>query len=74
MPAFNPDFPLADTLKSLEKKRVFVHLRTGHTLQGILGDVGTEFFVLTQLAQRDFYDAIVRQGDVAAVEVQIRGV
>jgi hypothetical protein len=69
---FDPRFGFGDTLKSLQGTLVQVYLRNGSYLAGKVGDVGTQFVVLTEIAGREFYDALVCLGDICAMEVRVR--
>ena len=55
-----------------EKKRVTVHLSTGASMNGYVGSAGNHHIVLKALSQRDFFDAMIDLGQIAAVEVQTR--
>ncbi len=52
--------------------RVAVHLRNGETLEGGVGGVADHHVVLSGLADRDFYDAVIRIEDISAIEVRAR--
>lgn len=71
---FNPSFSIADTLRQLqsEKLRAEVQLRGGHVLSGAVTTVGEHFVVLSALASRDFYDAVVRIDDISAIVAHVR--
>jgi small nuclear ribonucleoprotein (snRNP)-like protein len=71
------NFDVFDTLKGNLKmfigKDVYVHLRSGNTYRGFLKSVGDHFIHLEKIASRDFFDALIRIEDIAAIEVQFRG-
>ena len=69
---FNTSASLADNIKAFVGKDVFVHLRSGKTLQGYVKSVGSALLHLEKLAGRDFYDALVRIEDVSAIEAKFR--
>jgi hypothetical protein len=65
---------LKDNLKFYVGKDVFIHLRSGKTIQGYVKSVGSDFVHLEKLAGRDFYDALVRIEDISAMEVKFRDI
>ena len=64
--------PMKDNLKSLIGKDVYVHLSCGKTLQGFIKSVGETIVHLERVAGRDFFDALVKIGDISAIEVKVR--
>ena len=66
----------ADTVKSvLERqagKRVSVVLNTGQELSGVVGTVGDKVVHLSELAGREFFDAVVSLEHIRAVVVRAR--
>lgn len=69
---FDTSWSLADNLKSYAGKDVFVHLKSGHTLQGYVKAVGNNLVHLEKLAGKDFYDALIRIEEISAVEAKFR--
>ncbi len=69
---FDTSFPLKDNLNTFMGKDVYVHLRSGKTIQGYVRSVGDHFLHLERLAGRDFYDALVRMDDISAIEARFR--
>ena len=68
-----PDAKMAAVLKDLSGKRVTLHLRGGDAeLTGKLAVVGENTVQLSQLANKEFFDAIVAIDTIAAVEVRVR--
>ncbi len=67
-----PDHKMSAVLKDLTGKRVTVHLRAGGDLTGKLTVVGDHVIQLSQLANKDFYDAVIALDAVDAVEVKTR--
>ena len=68
-----PDAKMGAVLKDLSGKRVTLHLRGGGVeLTGKLAVVGDNTLQLSQLANKEFFDAIVAIDTVAAVEVKNR--
>ena len=70
----DPNLSFKDTLQQAMHgaDRVTVHLRGGGTLEGDVGVVADHHVVLAGLADRDFYDAVVRIEDISAIEVRAR--
>jgi hypothetical protein len=69
---FDTGASLADNLRIYLGKDVFIHLRSGKTLQGYVKSVGNGLVHLEKLAGRDFYDALVRIEDISAIEAKFR--
>jgi hypothetical protein len=67
-----PDAKMSAVLKDLSGKRVTLHLRGGGDVTGKLTVVGDHTVQLSQLANKEFFDAIVAVDSVAAVEVRAR--
>ena len=70
----DPKLSFKDTLQQAmdAPSRVAVHLRNGSTLEGKVGGVADHHVVLSGLADRDFYDAVIRIEDISAIEVRAR--
>lgn len=65
---------MASVLKRLEGKTVRLRLAgSGDELVGKLQKVGKELAHVSDLSGREFFDAVVRIDQVAAVSVQVRG-
>ena len=69
---FDVSVSMKDNLKLFTGKDVFIHLRSGKTLQGYVKAVGNDFVHLEKLAGRDFYDAFIRIEDISAIEAKFR--
>jgi small nuclear ribonucleoprotein (snRNP)-like protein len=69
---FDVSVSMKDNLKLFTGRDVFIHLRSGKTLQGYVKAVGNEFVHLEKLAGRDFYDAFIRIEDISAMEAKFR--
>jgi small nuclear ribonucleoprotein (snRNP)-like protein len=63
---------LNDNLKPLVGKNVCVALRSGKTYLGSLKAVGDHFIHLEKIAEKNFFDALIRIEDISAIEVQFR--
>ena len=70
----NASWSWIDNLKAAqsEKSKVEIHLRGGGTLAGTVAAVGDHAVHLTQLAGKEFFDALVRLDDISALEVRVR--
>ena len=69
---FDTSFSMADNLKTYSGKNIFVHLKSGTTLQGYVKTVGNNFVHLEKLAGKDFYDALIRIEEISAIEARFR--
>ncbi|HAA03621.1 MAG TPA: hypothetical protein DCZ69_19375 [Syntrophobacteraceae bacterium] len=63
---------LNDNLKPFIGKMVYVGLRSGKTYQGSLKAVGDHWIHLEKVAERNFFDALIRTEDISAIEAQFR--
>jgi sRNA-binding regulator protein Hfq len=70
----NAKLPMRDNLNALlaAKKPVTVVLKNGTNYRAAIDSVGDHFVVLTQPAQKEFYDVLIAIDDIAAVEVRAR--
>lgn len=70
----DPKLSFKDTLQQAmdAPARVTLHLSSGATLEGKVGAVADHQVLLVALANRDFYDAVVRIDGIAAIEVRAR--
>lgn len=64
---------IASVLQRHVGKRVTVRLEGGEELTGTVRTVGTKVVHLSDLANRDFYDAVVEIEDISAVVIRVRG-
>jgi hypothetical protein len=69
---FDVSSSLADNLKSYMGKNVYVHLKSGSTLQGYVKEVGKDLVHLQKLAGKDFYDALISIEEITAMEARFR--
>ena len=69
---FDVSVSMKDNLKLFTGKDVFVHLRSGKTLQGYVKAVGNDFVHLEKLSGRDFYDAFIGIEEISAMEAKFR--
>ena len=69
---FDTSLSLADNIKSYTGKDIFVHLKSGHTLQGYVKSVGNDLVHLEKLDDKNFYDALIRIDEISAMEAKFR--
>jgi hypothetical protein len=69
---YNVDASLADNLKALSGKKVYVTLKSGKTFTGNVGKVSTAFLHLEQLEGKEFFDALIRIEDISALDARFR--
>lgn len=69
---FDTAASLADNVKAFVGKDLFVHLRSGKTLQGYVKSVGNGLLHMEKLAGKDFFDALIRIEDISAIEAKFR--
>ena len=70
--SFNVSGSVNDNLKMYARKDVVIHLRSGKTFQGYVKSIGNHFIHLEKLADKDFYDALIRVEDISAIEAKFR--
>ncbi|MDP6953182.1 MAG: hypothetical protein QGF53_10555 [Alphaproteobacteria bacterium] len=70
----NPTLDFRETFEQAlaQSARVRLHMRSGESLEGKVSAVADHNVVITALTGRDFYDAVVRIGDISAIEVRAR--
>ena len=64
---------IASILQRHVGKRVTVRLEGGDELTGTVRSVGAKLVHLSDLANRDFYDAVIELEDISAVVIRVRG-
>jgi len=69
----NTAFAIKDILKEQTGKRVYLRMDSGEELLGIVTKVGDQLAHISELAGRDFYDAIIRIDRIDAVIFKVRG-
>jgi hypothetical protein len=52
---------------------VEISLANGKSYRGKLGSVGDHSVIVTELAGKEFYDALIKLDDISALEVRVRG-
>lgn len=63
---------LADNLRALTGKKVHLSLAGGASLTGSVKAVGNELLHLEKLEGKEYFDALVRLTDIAAVDTRFR--
>lgn len=70
--AFHPADTLQVILERHTGKSVTLKLDSGHELSGIVKEVGNHMLYLSQLAGKEFYDALIRIDRISAVIIRVR--
>jgi hypothetical protein len=63
-----------ETLKQAlaESARVTVHLKGSVVLEGLVGEVGDDLVVITNLTRKEFFDGMARIDSILAIETRAR--
>lgn len=69
---YNVNASIADNLKPLVGKKVYVTVASGNTLYGFVKEVGEHLVHLEKLDGKDFFDALIRLEDITAIEAKFR--
>ncbi len=69
---FDISLSLIDNLKNYMGKNVFIHLKSGKTLQGNVKAIGNNLVHLEKLNGKDFYDALINIEEINAIEAKFR--
>ncbi|MDY6790410.1 MAG: hypothetical protein SWH54_03980 [Thermodesulfobacteriota bacterium] len=70
--SYNVDSSLADNLKSLVGKKVWVTLDSGQTFVGLVKKVGNHLMHLEKLAGKEYFDALIRLENISAIDTRFR--
>jgi len=70
--SYNVNSSLADNLKTLTGKRVYVTLDSGKTLSGSVKNVGDHLLHLEKLAGKEYFDALIRIENISAIDAKFR--
>ena len=70
--SYNVDSSMADNLKSLMDKHVYVTLDSGKSFSGVLKKVGNHLLHLEKLDGKNYFDALIRIEDISAIDVKFR--
>jgi small nuclear ribonucleoprotein (snRNP)-like protein len=72
--SYNVKSSLADNLKSLIGKKVYVTLDSGKTFTGFVKEVGNHLMHLEKLEGKDYFDALIRIENISAIDTRFRDV
>jgi len=72
--SFNVNASLADNLKSLIGKKVYVTLDSGKTFAGFVKEVGDHLIHLEKLDGKDYFDALLRIENISAIDTKFRDI
>ena len=70
--SYNVNSSLADNLKSLIGKKVYVTLDSGKTFAGFVKEVGNHLIHLEKLEGKDYFDALLRIENISAIDTRFR--
>ncbi|MBW2250084.1 MAG: hypothetical protein JRF60_05515, partial [Deltaproteobacteria bacterium] len=70
--SYNVNSSLADNLKSLIGKKVYVTLDSGKTFAGLVKEVGNHLMHLEKLDGKDYFDALLRIENISAIDTRFR--
>ena len=70
--SYNVNSSLADNLKSLMGKKVYVTLDSGKTFSGFVKEVGNHLMHLEKLEGKDHFDALIRIENISAIDTRFR--
>lgn len=62
----------SDNIKAFTGKEVFIHLKSGKTIQGYVKSIGNGLLHMEKITGKDFYDALVKIEDISAIEAKFR--
>jgi len=72
--SYNVNSSLADNLKSLVSKKVYVTLDSGKTFAGFVKEVGDHLMHLEKLDGKDHFDALLRIENISAIDTRFRNI
>ncbi len=70
---YNVNATLADNLKSLIGKKVYVTLGSGKVLAGNIKAVGGQLVHLEKIEGKEYFDALIRLESISAIDTRFRG-
>jgi hypothetical protein len=68
--SYNVNSSMADNLKSLIGKNVYVTLNSGKTFIGFVKEVGNHLMHLEKLQGKDYFDALICIEDISAIDTR----
>jgi len=72
--SYNVNSSLADNLKSLIGKKVYVTLDSGKTFAGFVKEVGNHLMHLEKLDGKGYFDALIRIENISAIDTKFRNI
>ena len=72
--SYNANSSIADNLKSLIGKKVYVTLDSGKTFAGFVKEVGNHLMHLEKLERKDYFDALIRIESISAIDTRFRDI
>jgi hypothetical protein len=70
--SFNVSGSIIDNLKTYLGKDVVIYLRSGKYFQGRVKAIGDHLIHVEKIAGKDFYDALISNEDITAIEAKFR--
>ena len=71
--SYHVNASIADNLKSLMGKQVYVTLDSGKTFAGFVKAVGDHLLHLEKLHDKDYFDALIQIEIISAIDTRFRG-
>lgn len=72
--SYNVNSSMADNLKTLVGKKVYVTLDSGKTFTGFIKEVGNHLMHLEKLDRKDYFDALIRIDNISAIDTRFRDI
>jgi small nuclear ribonucleoprotein (snRNP)-like protein len=72
--SYDVNSSMADNLKSLVGKKVYVSLDSGKTFTGFVKEVGNHLMHLEKLDRKDYFDALIRIENISAIDTRFRDI
>jgi len=72
--SYNVNSTMADNLKSLIGKKVYVTLDSGKSFAGNVKEVGNHLMHLEKLDGKDYFDALLRIENINAIDTRFRNI
>ncbi|MCK5341017.1 MAG: hypothetical protein KAJ60_08075 [Desulfobulbaceae bacterium] len=69
---YNVNASMADNLKSLVGKKVYVTIDSGKVISGIVKEIGNHLLHLEKLDGKDYFDALIRLEEIIAIDTRFR--
>lgn len=63
---------VVEQLNQLKGQKAQLHLRSGKEIEGVVGAITKDAVELRNLVGREFFDAVIRIDDIAAVVYRVR--